>query len=195
MKPIDFLNDLAQKLHSQDNAYTSLPVYCIQEKMLICGIDEDYGGNVGWFSEEARFPEDESSRKHRALERYYDRYSKEPDGWTRCGYVFRWKYTGISFFTKEAADKYVKERAYNHTYGVRVYVDSLYRNPEMREIRRLLAGPIPNCITILKEVTDELRQLHAHHYGKCEGGCPAETYIKNAELALESLTTGQEPMK
>lgn len=191
--PIDFLKTLAERLQTQDNLCTASPNYTIQEHRLICGIDEDYGGNVGWFGEEARYPEDENSRKHRALERYYDRYGKEPDGWTRCGYEFKWRYTGISFLTHDAATEYVKNNRRRHEYEIRVYVDSHYRNPEMREVRRLLSGPVLACIAALRDVTAELQQLHAHHYRDCEGGCPAHTYLQAATAALDSLTTQPEP--
>lgn len=36
----------------------------------------------------------------------------------------------------------------------------------------------------LKECAMELRQLHAHHYPKCEGGCPAEVYLQKALLVI-----------
>jgi Lon protease-like protein len=38
--------------------------------------------------------------------------------------------------------------------------------------------------TALKNVTNELRQLHAHHYRNCAGGCPAEEYIAKADALL-----------
>lgn len=191
--PIDFLKELADRLQTQDNLYTASPNYCIQENVLICGIDEDYGATVGWFAEEARYPEDKNSRKHRALERYYDKHGREPDGWTRCGYEFKWRHTGISFLTHTAAHDYVTNNKHRHEYDIRVYVDSHYRNSEMREVRRLLSGPVFECIAALRDVTAELTQLHAHHYGACEGGCPAETYIRAAEAAMEGLKTHREP--
>jgi hypothetical protein len=40
-------------------------------------------------------------------------------------------------------------------------------------------------LVALEKVTAELKQLHAHHYGTCEGGCPAETYIAEAEAAIK----------
>lgn len=39
-------------------------------------------------------------------------------------------------------------------------------------------------LNALKDVTDELEQLHAHHYADCEGGCPAKAYIKEARRLL-----------
>lgn len=188
-KSIEFLRNLAQQLQTQDNAYTASPNYCIQEHQLFCGIDEDYGGTIGWFSEEARFPEEPTSRKHRALERYYDRYGKEPIGWTRCGYEFRWRHTGVCFLTYEAAHAYVAGRGRRqHENEIRVYVDSHYRNAEMREVRRLLAGPIAECIEVL---------LAVHQYDMADHGNVGmfdnEALWARMAAALASLDTAKEP--
>ena len=189
---IEFLRDLAQKLQTQDNAYTASPNYCIQEHVLICGIDEDYGGKVGWFEEEATGPIDDNTRKYRALERYYDKHGREPDGWTRCGYEFRWKYTGISFLTHDAAHTYVAQCGYRHTYQIRVYVDSHYRNHEMREVRRLLAGPVPELLDTFAEL---LPMLERDSYRAVTGIFSTDTWalIGKANALIEALDTAKEP--
>ena len=185
MTSIDFLTDLAEKLRTQDNAYTASPNYCIQENRLICGIDEDYGGKVGWFAEESNNPEAEGSRKHRALERYYDKHGHEPNGWTRCTYEYRWTYTGISFLTHAAAHAYVKQCNYRHTYEIRVYVDSHYRNREMKEVRRLLAGPVVDCLRLLVEARATLEMW--------ADVAPSVSLCADIDAALASLETSKEP--
>jgi len=97
---------------------TISPNYCIQEHRLICGIDEDYGGSVGWFKAESKYPAE--GRKVKALERYFRMFNKEPENWTRRGYEYQWRYTGISFLTMDAANDYVSN--HRHTYEIRVYV-------------------------------------------------------------------------
>lgn len=187
-KAIEFLRQLATQLQTQDNAYTASPNYCIQEHQLFCGIDEDYGGTIGWFSDEARFPEEPTSRKHRALERYYDRYGKEPEGWTRCGYEYRWQYTGVSFLTNEAAHAYVAGQGRRrHENEIRVYVDSHYRNAEMREVRRLLAGPVAECIEALNELQQAVQFAPV--------GVRIIKAAEAARNALASLDTAKEPQQ
>ena len=39
-------------------------------------------------------------------------------------------------------------------------------------------------LSSLKECVMELRQLHTHHYPKCEGGCPAEVYLARANEVI-----------
>lgn len=190
--PIDFLAALAERLQTQDNLCTASPNYTIQEHHLITGIDEDFGPTMGWFDcEDGAAPA--SGRKAKALDRYRARYGKEPEGWTRTGYEYRWTPTGISFLTHDAAKAYLANQKHRHQHEIRIYVDSHYRNPEMREVRRLLSGPVLACITALREVTAELQQLHAHYYRDCEGGCPAHTYVDAAIDALDALTTHPEP--
>ena len=171
---IDFLTTLAGCLQTQDNCYTASPNYCIQENRLFCGIDEDYGGQVGWFDDGATHPAE--GKKHAALERYYRLFDKEPSNWTRCSYEFKWRYTGISFLTHDAAHAYAKDCRHRHTYDLRVYVDSHYRNHEMREVRRLLAGPIQECIAQLEAMLQE-----------DDGGMQAQ-YAKAALAALDTAT-------
>jgi len=173
---IKFLADLAEKLQTQDNACTASPNYCIQEHVLICGIDEDYGGQMGWFSDGDEYPAE--GKKHAALERYYRLFDKEPRNWTRCGYAFKWRYTGINFLTHDAAHAYAKDGRHRHTYDLRVYVDSHYRNHEMREVRRLLSGPVQECIAQLQAMLDE-----------DDGGMQAGP----ARAALAALDTATEP--
>lgn len=185
---IDFLRELAERLQTQDNAYTASPNYCIQENRLHCGVDEDYGGAVGWFEDESSAPLDESTRKHRALERYYDKFGCEPSGWTRCGYEYRWVYCGINFLTHAAAHDYVAQCNYRHTYEIRVYVDSHYRNREMKEVRRLLAGPVADVIEAAVSLAERLPS----------GARQLENYFAKAELsriraALAALETAKEP--
>lgn len=191
-KAIEFLRQLAEKLQTQDNAYTASPNYCIQEHVLVCGIDEEYGGKIGWFEEEATRPLDETTRKHRALERYYDKHGREPDGWTRCGYEFKWRYTGMSFLTHDAAHDYVQQCGYRHTYPIRVYVDSHYRNYEMREVRRLLSGPLADILNSFRAL---LPLLERDSYRAVTGIYSQDTWgaIIEAKSLLSALDTAKEP--
>lgn len=97
---IEFLRDLAQKLQTQDNAYTASPNYCIQEHVQIVGIDLDYANSIGWFSDEDG--EMASEEEGNLLEAEYDASGEEREGWTRAGYDWKWQYTGVSFMTMAA---------------------------------------------------------------------------------------------
>lgn len=184
-KSIEFLRQLADKLHTQDNAYTASPNYCIQEYQLITGLDTDFGGEVGWFDTDNYTQADH--KKSEALDRYHDRYGKEPDGWTRTAYDWHWRYTGISFLTHNAAQAYVANNGHRHENELRVYVDSHYRNAEMREVRRLLAGPVADCIEALNELQQAVQFAPV--------GVRIIKAAEAARNALASLDTAKEPQQ
>lgn len=191
MKSTDFLDNLGHQLRSQDNCYTSFPIYEVQEHRLIAGIDPDYTEKIGWFhSDSGSLADDEEAA---LLEAGYDETGEVPQDWHRTGYDHRWEQIA-TFMTRDAAEDFIKRQKHNHS-ELRVYVNSAYRNPEMRELRRLLAGPVQDCIAALREVTAELVQLHAHHYSNCEGGCPADTYVRKAQAAMNALNEFQDPYR
>jgi hypothetical protein len=57
---------------------------------------------------------------------------------------------------------------------------------EVAEAARLLELA-PELAEMLEVVTNELAQLHAHHYQNCNGGCPSDAYIKAARAVLARL--------
>ena len=48
---------------------------------------------------------------------------------------------------------------------------------------RLIAAA-PELLAALELVTMELKQIHCHHYSDCDGGCPTDGYIKQANAAI-----------
>lgn len=191
MSTPDFLQELAHQMRSQDNRCTSYPVYTVQEKMLITGIDTDYTERTGWFHAEGQQAEGEEAAM---LEAGYQETGNEPEDWYRTGYLHRWEQVA-AFFTLSAAENYIQANTHRHKGELRTYVESGYRNPEWKELRRLLSGPIQECVKALQEVTIELHQLHAHHYSDCQGGCPAHSYIDKAHAALDAIKTFKDPYR
>lgn len=187
MGHVEFLDALAAKLTGQDNAYTASPVYCVQQRVLITGIDTDYASDIGWFCE----GDLADPQKARALDRYYNRFNREPDNWTRTGYEWRWRYTGQFYLTKEAADAFVGDSKHH-----RVYVDSACRNHELKEIRRLLAGPLAQCVRALQQADEFISNgIEGGFIRMPDSDCPDPAKrvpgaIKRALLHLESA---QEP--
>lgn len=191
-KAIVFLKDLATKLREQDNYCTSYPIYTVQEQVVIAGFDADYTEEIAWFYDGQMIGEESSERVE--LEAGHDRGEGPPYGHTRTGIAREWRMCEV-FMTLDAANAYIGTNGHRHSSELRVYIESGHRNPELRELRRMLAGPIIECIQSLGVVTDELKQLHAHYYDDCNGGCPTAQYIKIAEAALSNLETFQDPYR
>lgn len=198
MKATEFLANLAKQLNEQDNVCTSLPIYTVQEEVRIVGIDPDYTDSRLWIDDADSEIVNDDNRDdgeptNAQLDAMWDN-GDDTDGYTRTGYIDQWEMRE-SFLTMDAAKDYIAGNSHRHRGALRVYVESAHRNPEMRELRRLLAGPVSECVAALAEVTAELRQLHAHHYASCKGGCPADAYLQRADAALESLDTFVDPFK
>lgn len=194
-KAIEFLEELATRLREQDNECTSYPIYTVHEQVTINGLDTEYTDNVAWFYDGSMVGEtayDEPT--HSELEAAHYRGEDPPEGYTRTGIAHYWHMIE-PFMTMDAAQAYIKSNSHRHSGDLRVYVESAHRNPEMRELRRLLAGPIVECIKTLGVVTGELKQLHAHYYNECRGGCPTAEYIRRADAAFTNLETFQDPYR
>lgn len=50
-----------------------------------------------------------------------------------------------------------------------------------------LRGKCAELLGALKNVTMELTQLHAHHYPACDGGCPSDIYIAQANSLIAKV--------
>lgn len=148
---IEFLNTLAYNLRRQDNAYTSYPIYEVQEAILIAGLDTAYTETIGWFHTD-NFMADEAEAAE--LEAEFEKTGDEPPDWTRTGYDHRFQQVQ-SFLTLSAAEDYIKTNSHRHKGDLRVYVESAYRNTEWKELRRMLSGPVQDCIGALQAMLDE----------------------------------------
>ncbi len=189
---IEFLTALAHQMQHQHNAYTSYPIFTVEEHRMVTGLDTEYIDQIGWFdAESGSLAEGEEAQ---LLEAAYQETGEFPDDWHRTGYDCRWEQIA-SFFTRTAAEDFIERQQHNHRMGLRVYVESGYRNNEWKELRRLLSGPVADCVVALQEVTAELQQLHAHHYQHCQGGCPAQSAIHMAQNALNDLNDFQDPYR
>jgi len=114
---------------SKENDHcTAHPVFIVQKRRIVTGIDTEYTDNIAWVSEGEILDAEESS----ALEAAYQDTGQVPDDYTRTGYCEEW----------EHIDAYLTERAaLSRCSGApdyRVTVESAYRNKEMQIVRAFL---------------------------------------------------------
>lgn len=186
----EFLARMAVNLREQSNEYTASPIYCIQERVLVAGIDLDYATTVGWIDGDRN---DGLADDHmtRVLDRYYRRFNKEPDGWTRTGYEWAWRYTGRAYLTRAAADAFV-----GNSKKHRVFVDSACRNHELKEVRRLLAGPLSQCVQALQQADQFITNgIELGFIRLPDADCPDPAHATPGAIkaALALLETAKEP--
>lgn len=193
---ISFLNDLAHNLRNQDNQYTRLPTYEVQEKVRIYGICSDYTDDFEWICDSEIVTNDESEEYTRdQLEAMHDNCEQVPDEYDRVGYIER-EMCVATFLTEKAAEQYMVTNSHRHEGELRMYVNSAYRNPEWTELRRLLSGPLLGCVFALKNVTDELEKIHAYLVNNTgnPSGPKENSNVVMAKQALASLDTYKDPL-
>ena len=136
-----FLEKLGEALRTQDNRATAYPLFIVQEKVRILGIDKIYDPDVIWqWKEDAEYQWDTRAEALKALlEQPGDQISnKTPteaefdDYIETIGYVDRWDFV-CAHLTETAADRYIKQNRHNLK-DPRIYVSSQYRCHEFNEL-------------------------------------------------------------
>jgi hypothetical protein len=136
------LATIGKNLLFQDNRCTADPMFCVQVRERIGPIMPEYGnGNVMYHNHDecetyySDRPDPEEWERLREL----DERGDLPSEITVGSYVERW-FTVQVCFTEEGCKKHLDLNAHNYRkyHGVRVYVDSFHRNPEMLLIREFL---------------------------------------------------------
>lgn len=130
----DKLKSIGELLRTQDNRCTSDPFFLVQESRRFYGVDTDYSDKEVWLHIDGDEVTDE--KEIEALEENERNDVKNPDHY-KVGYLDRWEYvTGC--FTEQACKDYIATNSHRHKGELRIYADSLYRNPEMIAVRNAL---------------------------------------------------------
>ncbi len=136
MNDIFGLTEIGDRLRTQDNRITADPIFLVQEKKRIYGIDTNYDPEIAWLYNDESIEVD--AEEAQRLEAQYDEDGNdEPDGYRRVGYAETWEYVQ-PFFTEVAADLYIKQMAHRHQGELRTFVDCAYRNWEWQAVRNWL---------------------------------------------------------
>lgn len=128
------LQEISERLKTQDNRCTAHPMFCVQIKRRDVGYDSRYSGSRCWLdsANEITIYDDDKD------------FKGEPEGdeWDEFGYVDRWETVMVSF-TEGGCEEYLRLNGHNdrlraHNEEVRIYVESFYRCQEMIAIREAL---------------------------------------------------------
>lgn len=127
------LHELALEIRTQDNASTAHPIFVVQSRHRIYGMDPSWGGDVVWLRQDETVEADaeESIELSERQER-----EGEVDDWDLVGYIDTW-INVQPFFSRAGAEEYIFRNAHRLT-DPRVYVESAYRNPEWQAVREFL---------------------------------------------------------
>lgn len=122
---------LGSLLRTQDNAITAEPIFVVQQRHRIYGLDSDYAEAHVWLTDDG--DADEATPEQAAK---LDAFGMDRKGWRRVGVRDTWEWVQ-PFFTRVGAETYIEANAHNLT-DPRVYVASGHRNDEWKLLRRVL---------------------------------------------------------
>ena len=137
--PEDALKEISDNIRKQSNDCTNLPMFVVQTRRRIYGMDTDYSEEIAWLYADEAVEVDADTAKH--LEEMYQTNHEINgdlclDDYTRTAYIDVWEMATVCF-TRKGAEDYIKANGHNLN-EPRIYVESGYRNVEFETIRKFL---------------------------------------------------------
>lgn len=151
---------LIEALSTQDNAATADPIFYVEVRERIYGMDfEEFDGSYVWVREDECDVEADEAEAKALDEKYADTGDDPIDGWRRLGHIDTWKKVQ-PFFTRDGAQRYLDANRHNLK-EPRIYVGSAYRNSEWQYVRSKLPLALQGLEDALK-VVEAARGWHGH---------------------------------
>jgi len=118
---------------TQDNRITDAPIFIVQQKQFIYGVEDGYTDLYHWCHK------DGDGTADAVLAARLD--AKDSDGrstgkWEKIGYVEHWEFV-TACFTEQGCIDYLKRNGHNLK-EPRIYAEGSYRNEEFRNVREFL---------------------------------------------------------
>ncbi len=131
------LAGIGRAIKTQDNRITNLPVFVVEQKRFIWGMDTDEADpeNIKWLHNDGEYSEVESDKADELESKFGETYD-EPEGYVRRAFVQVWEFV-TACFTEQGCKDYLAVNGHNLR-EPRVYVYSAYRNAEWETIRTAL---------------------------------------------------------
>ena len=151
-----FLKEIKENLNKQDNRATADPIFVVYDWERI-PTDSDYSDVFMFVGDEGKIAEDREElfkwlrdtdtdksiiEKAELMVDDYDmlKLLEEEAGYdyiSKIYYIKKRIFINV-FFTEESANDFIKQNHYHYTKDVHIYVNCLWRNPEMQGIRNAL---------------------------------------------------------
>lgn len=125
-----FAHTLTERLRTQDPWATSHPIFTVQQRFRIWGIDPDYTETFAWMNAE---DQEVDPAMAATLEAGLRAQAPTPDGYRRIGYLDTWDFV-TACLTEAGAQAYIDLNRHNLR-DPRIYVASGYRNQEWIDLR------------------------------------------------------------
>lgn len=137
--------EIAEDVRTQDNRITANPIFIVQQKRRITGLDPQYADSdkIVWI--EDGYGEVKDPDEIKRLDAEYEKTYTEPDGYTRSGYLDIWEFV-TACFTENGCEDYLRQNGHNLR-EPRIYVEGGHRNDEWQTLRRFLLNHKPDAPT------------------------------------------------
>jgi hypothetical protein len=132
------VQEIAQDVATQDNAITELPVFIVQQRKRLYGIDDSYATESVWVDKDD-WSEVEDLEKIKELDAA-EKNGDDIEDYERCGIRDEWEFV-TACFTRVGCEEYLRVNGHNLT-DPRIYVASGYRNTEWETMRKYLLGMV-----------------------------------------------------
>lgn len=130
---MDKIKKIIDNLKTQDNLCMGDPIFIVQQKKEIIGLDPAYSDEVIWLDENNEYEEITDPEKIKELNEYYDCTFLERRGYTRTAKMETWEFV-TACLTRKGCEDYIA--AMKHRLKEpRIFVDSGYRNAEWIALR------------------------------------------------------------
>lgn len=153
---------LSLELKNQDNRITADPLFCVQQKRRVYGMDGDLIDDLDFiwvYTEDSEYTfgpdeifdeiRDNDHGEDGVLNLHDEEIEPEEWGYHQMFYVEYWDFV-CAHFTERAADEYIRDNNHNLT-SPRVYVTSQYRCYEWNAVRKHL---MRDLATVLHKCPD-----------------------------------------
>jgi len=154
---LEWLAELRLNLRTQDNRITSYPMFIVEQRKRLYGLDPEYADEDGiaWMFDSEEWPKDDPDRIEAEAE--YDSTGEEPDGWTRTGFIDQWEFV-TACFTEQGCQDYLELNGHNLG-KTRIFVESGHRNEEWQRLRKLLLKGTGATLVVAQKDYDYLFEL------------------------------------
>lgn len=136
------MQQIGELIRTQDNRITDQPIFIVQQKCRIYGVDDDYADGHMWYDPIGVESYDDAGKAERDADREAE--GLKPIPWRRGGYVDTWQFV-TACFTEQGCKDYIARDGHNLR-EPRIYAEGSYRNQEWRDVRKFLAE-----LPVLKE--------------------------------------------
>lgn len=145
------LAEMGEQIRTQNNAATGHPIFMVQQRRRIYGMDLSWDGEWEWIDEEGN---EAGGDERLALEEWRIKTGdQEHDGFRRVGYTDLWEAVQ-PFFTRVGAERYIATNKHNLC-DPRVYVESAYRNHEWQNVRDFLSDLDTSKLSLARAMVKE----------------------------------------